>query len=281
MVLALCRNSTVVQWGLKGLPPSPDKSPFLLAGYYGNAAMIEAMIGQHEGLLDQQDSGGKTILHICASRGNLSALKFLCSVLHEDYLNIFTKLGRNALWYAACGGHTDCVKLLLEHGVNNDMGDNLDISPLTAACKEGHVGVLRTLVDAGMDINTKNTDGMTPLMQAAISGQTKLVKVLLDLGADVNRPDKAKLTPLHHAATGGKAQMCTFLVKAGADLNAVDKNMRTPLHSAVYYGRTVVATALLKLGANVAAVDKRDLTCSGAAASVGHHDLARLLDKGL
>ena len=110
-----------------------DETPFLLAGYYGNAPIIEAMIGKWEGLLDQQDINGKTVLHICASRGNLDALKYLCTVLHEDYLNVFTKLGRNALWYASCGGHTECVKLLLEHGVNFDMADNFDISPLAAA----------------------------------------------------------------------------------------------------------------------------------------------------
>ena len=281
VVVALCKNVTVQGAGLRGTPQTPDESPFLLAAYYGHAKMIEAMVSRHEGLLDQQDAAGKTVLHICASNGNIDALKYLCSVLHEDYLNIFTKLGRNALWYAACGGHADCVRLLLEHGVNNDMGDNLDISPLAAACRAGHVGVLRTLVDSGMDINVKNTDGTTPLMQAAISGQTKLVKVLLDLGADINLPDKQKLTPLHHAATRGQAEMCALLVRRGANLGATDKNLRTPLHSAVYYGRSVVATALLRLGADAKAVDKRELTCSAAASSVGHHDLARLLEKGL
>ena len=75
--------------------------------------------------------------------------------------------------------------------------------------------------------------------------------------------------------------MCALLVRRGANLGATDKNLRTPLHSAVYYGRSVVATALLRLGADAKAVDKRELTCSAAASSVGHHDLARLLEKGL
>ena len=275
---ALCRSKFVVEYGLRGFTVSPDESPFLLAGHYGNAEMIEVMIGKHEALLDQQDGNGKTILHICASRGNLQALKYLCSVLHEEYLNIFTKLGRNALWYAAAGGHVDCVKVLLEHGVDNEVGDNTDLSPLAAACKAGHVTMMNLLAKSGMDMNTKNTDGMTPLMQAAISGQTKLVKALIDLGADVNMPDKKSfMTPLHHAAQNGQAEMCCLLVKAGADLNAPDKRLRTPLHSAVYYGRTVVATALVRMGANTMAVDKTKLTCPAAAASVGNHDLAKTI----
>ena len=71
--------------------------------------------------------------------------------------------------------------------------------------------------------------------------------------------------------------MCCLLVKAGADLNAPDKRLRTPLHSAVYYGRTVVATTLVRMGANTMAVDKTKLTCPAAAASVGNHELAKIL----
>jgi ankyrin repeat protein len=274
----LCRNAVIVETGLKGFIANPDDSPFLLAGYYGNPAIIETMLAKYEALLDQQDSTGKTILHICASRGNPDALKYLCSVLHEDYLNVFTKLGRNAIWYAACGGHLECSRLLLEHNVNSNMTDNFDMTPLAAACKEGHIEVLKLLVQAGTNINAKNSEGMTPLMQAAIAGQGKLVKLLVELGADVNLPDLNKMTPLHHAAVGGKSNMCSLLVNLGANLNACDKKLRTPLHSAVYYGRSVVAVALVRLGANVSTMHKAKNTCPAAAISCGHFELAKQLE---
>ena len=278
-VKSLLRNGVIVETGLKGFIASPDESPFLLAGHYGNAAIIEMMIGKYEALLDQQDNNGQTVLHICASRGNYDALKYLCAVLHEEYLNVFTKLGRNAMWYAACGGHVQCVELLLQHNVNANKADNFDVTPLAAACKQGHISVLKLLVESGsVDINTKNAEGMTPLMQAAIAGQTKLVKVLIAFGADVNLPNSSRMTPLHHAAVQGKSNMCSLLVKLGADLNACDKKGQTPLHSAVYYGRSVVAISLVRMGASIAALDKQKNSCPSAAISCGHLDLARQLE---
>ncbi len=276
-IKALLRSEVVVDSGLKGYVMSPDEAPFLLAGFYGSAAIIETMVQKFEGLLDQQDANGRTVLHICAAEGKWDALEYLCRVLHEEYLQISTKLGRNALWYAACGGHTKCVQLLMDSGVDTNKADNFDIAPLSAACKAGHIDTLKVLVQAGADINTKNTEGMTPLMQAAVSDQSQLVQVLLEQGADVNMPDKDGATALHHAAQAGRARMCAVLVKAGADLTASDRRMRSPLHAAVYYGRTIVATQLVRLGADIAAIDKAKHTCVTAAESVGHNELANIL----
>jgi cytohesin len=66
-------------------------------------------------------------------------------------MNCHTQGGRSALMRAAAGGHTDCVRALLEVGADTLAADNAGDTALTLASHEGHSDCVRLLVEAGAD----------------------------------------------------------------------------------------------------------------------------------
>ena len=52
---------------------------------------------------------------------------------------------------AAAGGHTDCVRALLEVGAVTMSADNAGDTALTLASHGGHADCVRLLVEAGAD----------------------------------------------------------------------------------------------------------------------------------
>jgi len=67
------------------------------------------------------------------------------------------------LHFAARDGHLEVVKLLLERGVDPNVRNNHDSTPLHYAAKKCHVDVARVLLDHGADPTIRDNKGRTPL----------------------------------------------------------------------------------------------------------------------
>ena len=96
--------------------------------------------------------------------------------------------GTPILW-AARGGHTEIVKMLLEHGANPNVVEhgNGNVTPLIWAASLDNIECVQMLLDHGADVNASTTQGNTALMKAAQNGTAGMVKLLLDHGADPSR----------------------------------------------------------------------------------------------
>jgi len=103
---------------------------------------------------------------------------------------ISTSKGISALHAAAGGGHTEIVRMLLDHHADvNVISTSKGISALHAAAGGGHTEIVRMLLDHHVDVNVVSTGsdaGYTALHYAARQGQTQTVKLLLVNEADVN-----------------------------------------------------------------------------------------------
>jgi ankyrin repeat protein len=97
------------------------------------------------------------------------------------------------------------------------------------ASESGDLGRVRYYLDHGVNPNIKNTNDETPLHLAAAFHRTKVVKFLLDSGANVHVKNKSGSTPLH---TTKNTEVVTLLIRKGADVNAKDNDGMTPLHRA-------------------------------------------------
>ena len=62
------------------------------------------------------------------------------------------------LHWAAFGGHTDTVKLLLDVGADKEVKDKNGETPLHCAAWKGHTDIVKLLLDAGADKDVKENE---------------------------------------------------------------------------------------------------------------------------
>jgi hypothetical protein len=174
--------------------------------------------------------------------------------------------GARPLYYAALGGFHELVEHLTVKYPQcaNAQGGNCGTA-LHSASFQGHLQVVRYLLQLGVDVNVRNVANCTPLLLASWKGSCDVVQCLLDHGADVDLPDKQHTTPLKSAAYWGHVDAIRFLLEHNADVNSRCYKGRTPLHGAIRgqgskADRPYIAQLLLKHGANANARDNKHRT---------------------
>jgi ankyrin repeat protein len=115
-------------------------------------------------------------------------------------------------------------------------------TPLVRAAKAGDIPVMKLLLAHGANVNLPNDIGITPLMAASGNGSTSIdtrgryktqaqaveaAELLLAAGATVSTRDRGGQTALHGAASWGWNDVVKSLVAHKADLLAKDTQGRT------------------------------------------------------
>ncbi|MCK4609321.1 MAG: ankyrin repeat domain-containing protein [Gammaproteobacteria bacterium] len=103
----------------------------------------------------------------------------LCAKLPN--MNVKNKNGRTALMLASGLGETNVVKILLDHGADVNVLDNVvGVSALHLAAQKGSVAIAKLLLEHGAQINLQvAANGLTPLMNAVWYRNAAMVKFLL------------------------------------------------------------------------------------------------------
>ncbi len=135
---------------------------------------------------------------------------------------------RTSLYGASLTGHLEIVEWLLSRGANPNVREDGEgcISLHLAACY-GHVEVSRLLLQYKADNNAQGNNGGTPLHLASREGHFGVALLLLEHGTDMNAWDKRRKTPLHHASDYGHLEVARILVEHGANIDAEDNEGRT------------------------------------------------------
>lgn len=105
-------------------------------------------------------------------------------------------------------------------------------TPLIFASEEGHTQMVKLLLDHHADVNAQDDQKKTALMVATTKGHTKIVKLLLDHDANVNVQDYVQQTALIHAPLYDYTTLVNLLLKHGADIKLKTKYGETALHYA-------------------------------------------------
>ncbi|KAL4928165.1 ankyrin repeat-containing domain protein [Aspergillus undulatus] len=191
-----------------------------------------------------------------AAAGHLSIVELLVDVGAD--ISFFDR----CLDFAACRGHTDVVRYLIERAVAVNYQDPRDegTSPILNAARNGHVNIIRCLLDYGAGWDDPGC-GMRALRAATQSNCNEAV-VLLARHFDLPRAAKSvpdQTVVVCAAAGSGLADMLEEVISLGwdakspltpvfADIGDMDS---TPLALASGHGHVKIVRRLLSLGADV------------------------------
>jgi ankyrin repeat protein len=144
----------------------------------------------------------------------------------------------------------------------------------TALMDANTVAKVKLLVTHGAQVNVKDEMGKTALVHAVDRGDVQVVEALLQAGADASIPDEKGTTALMYAlqepsrfnregSTELRVEAAKLLLKGKVgDVNAQNENGETALMRAVDLGEIEIVKSLLDHGANV---DLSDVLGSTAA----------------
>ncbi|PSN49738.1 hypothetical protein C0J52_13121 [Blattella germanica] len=177
------------------------------------------------------EPAGFSPLHLAAELGHSQPLKILLE--HGVDPNLVTRDKKNsALHLASEGGYSECVSLLLSKGASADVRNYKGQSPLHLAAKAQSVECVELLLNEGScDVNVIDNDKRSPLHSAVGKSLLafEITETLLIWGAEVNQKDKYGYTPLHIAALNEQAQCVETLLYHGADISAKTNGGTTAL----------------------------------------------------
>eukprot|EP00435_Cladocopium_sp_Y103_P029712 s982_g7.t1 len=197
-------------------------------------------------------------LVFACQKGDVKTLEQLLKAPRDPEVTVNT-LG-TPLHMAAWMGQVECVRLLLEAGVEPDsaMASFLygDITtPLHAAADLGQTEVIRLLVAAGARLEKTTAHGSSPLHLASAGGHVAAVRLLLELGeeGDIDRGDGIGATALHAAIGQNRVEVVQLLLQMGANTKQemdgpAGGDGPTALHMAAALGHLEILQLLLDHG---------------------------------
>lgn len=188
------------------------------------------------------------------------------------------------LHWAAINNRLDLVKYYLSKGaVVDQLGGDLNSTPLHWAIRQGHLPTVIQLLRYGADPSIADGEGYSSLHLAILFQHMAIAAYLMAKGQEVDVPDCNGQTPLMLAAQKIIGpEPSNFLIKNNASVSAADKlNRNTPLHCAVLAGNVDSAHVLLAAGASVEAQNIQGHTPLDLAHHVNSPLLVHLLEHAL
>ena len=252
-------------------------TPLFLAIMAGHLDCVNVLIDHQVNIYQVSGSADWTPL-MCAVHYNneeivLSLLRAKAIINQTDTIEHM-----NALMLAAKRGHSECLKILLEHGSPLNDQNHIGETALIKAAQNGHIKCLQLLIDYSANINVQDDYGLTALMHAAI-GNVDCTKILIDAGANLELIDIWKNNALIRSLMVDLSLDSTcalLLIRAGCPLNEVNDSGDTALFIAVRDDNINVIKELIERGANVnQCVNNR--TALWYAANNSFHDSVKVL----
>lgn len=241
-------------------------TPLDFTATQGSVEVATVLLDAGADVNNQDEKTATTPLHRAAIRGGMDMVSLLIS--RGARVDAETNDEATPLFAAAEYGHLEVVKYLI---AMDPTGWHLHCSPIHAVASNGHLEVLDHLIQEGVDVDLKNKFDVTPLCAAVLKERLSVMEYLITNGADVNQKMKSDrdFTYLHFAAENGDEDAVRLLAESDANVDAKDEFGYTPLHIAAVHGAVGVVETLLENGADLYAEGLDGLTVTDVAAASG------------
>ena len=199
--------------------------------------------------IDVGDSKNRTPLCWATIHNNLQAVKALLAFGANP--NIVDRWGHTPLDFAKrvdiCKALIDAGVNVRAPSLDYGRSALHQLFKTTGGCsvESDTVEIIDILVNAGIDVNLRDSDDETPLLNAIFSGHTLHVRRLLQLGANPNAFNKSsRESALHFAVIFDRYDMIRLLLEHGADYTAVNVYGKTIGHLAARFASTKTISVL-------------------------------------
>ena len=210
------------------------QAPLVLAANSGNAHIVRYLLTECSSVIDINCKGD-----IGRHSGSIYRTPFISHKLHNVE-------GITALWAACCWGNREIAQLLLRAGADVNAATTSS-TPMEIAAFNGHCEIMELLYSYGVDVNMRNDQDCSPLMAAASTNQINAVIFLLEHGADVGQKNAKGYTVFHVAAASGSLDVIHILKRKGFAPNFELPQSTTtscPYFIAVSFGHNEIAEEL-------------------------------------
>lgn len=175
-------------------------TPLMLAAQEGRTVALRVFL-QARADIEVLDSFGSNVLHVAAYRSQAETMAILLSrPLTARILNAGNTKMQTPLYVAASIGTTDCARMLLEHGADPELVDNMGWTPFLSAVRRGNIEMAHMLVE-GHKANPKHVSahGDTGMHLLALADRAEHIDTLISWGIDPLSQNEFGETALHWA----------------------------------------------------------------------------------
>lgn len=215
----------------------------------------------HKDLRQPPPTCRHTGLHWAAENGKeLCVRRLMASGISPK---LFRDNGRNPLILSAANGHTEVLRIFLDHGVDaNGWTGFLEKepreNPLSVAIKAGHLSVIKLLIEYGVELEydfrklkSMRYPPTMPMSLATMFNKNEIVELLLEHGCDPCLvPDDVGGENSFLIAAWCNEEAFRLFLRAGVKPDFPD-NGNSQLLSAVINGRVGLANYLFDFGADL------------------------------
>lgn len=209
--------------------------PLHLAAKNGDLECIKCLLN-HGADLNAIDYLYNTSLHITAKEGHLDCLRYLIEQgadVNSQCIKIYDH-NSDTIYITTNEKCIDFIKSLFTH--KSSVYIHIIPTPLHLAADNKHLDCIKYLVEHGVNLDARDDDDYTSLHKAIYRKNLDCIKCLVEHGANIHIQTKHKETPLYIAASIGNLDCIKYLIEQGADTTIKDEYERSPLQCVVERG---------------------------------------------